>query len=98
MSDNHEMEFVAGLGWYEGEYKNGKFDGKGSFTFSDGRRYEGQFKNGEKHGKGTFTFPDGEMWDGEFREDKPWNTTHHDNDGNIFGKYVDGKWHSAEPN
>ena len=33
MSDNHEMEFVAGVGWYEGEYKNGKFDGKGSFTF-----------------------------------------------------------------
>ena len=44
MSDNHDMEFVAGVGWYEGEYKNGKFDGKGSFTFSDGRRYEGQFK------------------------------------------------------
>ena len=21
MSDNHEMEFVAGVGWYEGEYK-----------------------------------------------------------------------------
>ena len=47
MSDNHEMEFVAGVGWYEGDYKNGKFDGNGSFTFSDGRRYEGQFKNGE---------------------------------------------------
>ena len=121
MSDNHEMEFVAGVGWYEGEYKNGKFDGKGSFTFSDGRRYEGQFQNGEKHGKGTFTFPDGRKyvgeWEngerngqgtvtstdgyryvGEFREDKPWNTTHHDKDGNIFGKYVDGNWCSEEPN
>ena len=66
MSDEHEMEFVAGVGWYEGEYKNGKFDGKGSFTFSDGRRYEGQFKNGEKHGKGSFTFPDGRKYVGEY--------------------------------
>ena len=70
MSDNHEMEFVAGVGWYEGEYKNGKFDGKGSFTFSDGRRYEGQFKNGEKHGKGTFIFPDGRKYVGEWEKEK----------------------------
>ena len=75
MSDNHEMEFVAGVGWYEGEYKNGKFDGKGSFTFSDGRRYEGQFKNGEKHGKGTFTFPDGRKYVGEW--EKEWSRYGH---------------------
>ena len=38
------MEFVAGVGWYEGDYKNGKFDGKGSFTFSDGRGMKANLK------------------------------------------------------
>ena len=60
-------------------------------------KYLGEFKNGKNHGYGILTFPDGEIWDGEFREDKPWNTTHHDKDGKFFGKYVDGKWHSIEP-
>ena len=83
---------------YVGEFKDGKWDGRETFTASDGMKYVGEFKHGKNHGYGTLTFPDGEMWDGEFREDKPWNTTHHDKDGNIFGKYVDGKWHSAEPN
>ena len=69
MSDNNEMEFVAGIGWYEGEYKNGKFEGKGAFTFSDGRRYEGQFKNGDKHGKGTFIFPDGRKYVGKWKKE-----------------------------
>ena len=64
------------------------------------RWYEvcGRIQAWEKSWTWDSHFSDGEMWDGEFREDKPWNTTHHDKDGNIFGKYVDGKWHSAEPN
>ena len=83
---------------YLGEFKNGKNHGYGTLVFPDGEMWNGEFKNGKNHGYGTLIFPDGEMWDGEFRKDKPWNTTHHDKDGNIFGKYVDGKWHSAEPN
>ena len=83
---------------YDGEWKEGQKDGKGTFTASDGMKYVGEFKHGKNHGHGSLIFPDGEMWDGEFREDKPWNTTHHDKNVNIFGKYVDGKWRSAESN
>ena len=90
MSDNHEMEFVAGVGWYEGGYKKGKFEGKGSFTFSDGRRYEGQFKNGEKHGKGTFTFPDGFRFSGEWKQDVRWTGTVFNLNGEIVGKILEG--------
>jgi len=53
-------------------------------------RYVGEFKNGKNHGQGTLTFPDGVKWAGEFREDEPWNTTGYDQDGNIFGKIVNG--------
>jgi len=75
---------------YVGEFKDGKWEGQGTFTVSDGMRYVGEFKNGKNHGQGTLTFPDGVKWAGEFREDEPWNTTGYDQDGNIFGKIVNG--------
>ena len=31
---------------YEGEYKDGKWHGIGTYTFTDGGRYEGEFKDG----------------------------------------------------
>ena len=40
-------------GKYIGEIKNGKPNGTGSITFSDGRKYEGEFKDGKKDGQGT---------------------------------------------
>ena len=70
--------------------KDGKYHGQGTETWSDGDKYEGEFKNGKNHGQGTLTFPDGIKFVGEFREDKPWDTTGFDKDGNIFGKYVNG--------
>ena len=75
---------------YVGEFKDGKWDGQGTYSVSDGTKYVGEFKNGKNHGQGTLTFPDGIKFVGEFREDKPWNTTGFDKDGNIFGKYVNG--------
>ena len=38
---------------YEGDFFNGKFEGKGKFIYYDGDYYIGQFKDGLKHGKGT---------------------------------------------
>lgn len=39
---------------YNGEYKNGKPDGKGIYTWANGSYYDGEFKNGLKHGKGKW--------------------------------------------
>jgi hypothetical protein len=75
---------------YVGEWKDGKRNGQGTVTSPDGYKYVGEFKNGKNHGQGTLTFPDGIKFVGEFREDKPWNTTGFNKDGNIFGKYVNG--------
>lgn len=44
---------------YTGEFKNGKAEGKGIFTFISGGKYEGGFKNNMADGYGIFTFKNG---------------------------------------
>ena len=39
-------------------------DGKGIFTWPDGRRYEGDYLVDKKHGYGVFEWPDGRKYRG----------------------------------
>jgi hypothetical protein len=39
--------------WYEGEFINGRREGKGRFVFGNGSVYEGEWKKGVYHGQGT---------------------------------------------
>ena len=57
-------------GKYVGEWKDGKLQGQGTFTFTNGDKYVGGFKDGAKHGQGTYTFASGEKYVGEFKDDK----------------------------
>jgi serine/threonine-protein kinase len=41
---------------YEGEYKKGKWNGKGTMTWSNGHKYEGDWIDGHRTGNGTYTF------------------------------------------
>ena len=75
---------------YVGEFKDGKPNGQGTSTNPTGQKYVGERKDGKKNGKGTFTLPDGRKYVGEWKEDKPWNGTYYDKNGNIKGKYVNG--------
>ena len=52
---------------YEGEVKNGKAHGVGTFTFLDGSTYEGKVSKNRIHGKGIYTDPQGKVYDGKFR-------------------------------
>ena len=45
---------------------NSKMEGKGIFSWIDGRKYVGEYKNDLKHGIGTFTWPDGRCYHGEW--------------------------------
>ena len=77
---------------YVGEFKDGSFNGQGTFTFSDGNyKYVGEYKEGKKHGQGTFTTFEGDKYVGEFKGGNFWNGTTYEIDGNIFGKWVNGK-------
>ena len=39
---------------YEGEFKNGKIEGKGKKEFSNGNRFIGDWKNDVMHGSGVW--------------------------------------------
>ena len=44
-----------------GEFKGGKRDGEGLYTFPNKDIYSGKWRNGKKHGKGTYRFADTQM-------------------------------------
>ena len=60
-------------------------------TYPDGGKYVGEFKYGKKNGQGTYTHYDGSKYVGEFKDDKRWNGTRYDKNGNIQYKIVNGK-------
>ena len=59
---------------YVGEFKEGKENGKGTYTFSNGEIYVGEFKDGLPNGKGTYINTNGGKYVGEFK------------DGNAYGQ------------
>ena len=54
--------------WYEGEWKDGKMDGKGKFM-NEGKEYEGDFVADKKHGTGLYKW-DGNVYEGDFVDNK----------------------------
>jgi hypothetical protein len=55
---------------YEGEFRNGLFNGWGVYAYKNGDRYEGEFADDQKDGKGTFTGANGDKYVGEFAKDR----------------------------
>ena len=41
---------------FQGEFRNGKREGDGLFTYPNGDIYSGRWLNGKKHGQGTYIF------------------------------------------
>lgn len=52
---------------FEGELLDGKENGRGIATHTDGDRYEGEFRDSETHGRGVYTFANGDRYEGELR-------------------------------
>ncbi len=61
-----------------------------SHTFSDGSKYVGAVKKGKIHGHGTYTYANGAKSVGEYKDDKPWEGTTYDEDGNVTATYSEG--------
>jgi hypothetical protein len=66
-------------------------------TFGKGKvqpKYEGEVSNGTPNGFGVLSYPFtyGKSVVGEWKVGKELNTEHFDNDGNLIGKWVNGKW------
>lgn len=56
---------------YVGQFKDGKYDGQGTWTWNNGSKYVGEFKNGKRHGKGKMTTPFGLTYDGQWEDNEP---------------------------
>ena len=76
---------------YKGELKDGIENGQGTATFRDGGKYVGEFKDGLLYGQGISTLFDGRKYVGQFKDGKRWNGTIYDKEGNITGKWLNGK-------
>ena len=55
---------------YEGEWKAGKKEGRGTLWHANGDVYEGEFKAGNMEGRGTFRYASGDVYDGEWKAGK----------------------------
>ena len=75
-----------------GDVGNEVPNGFGIMIFPNGNKYIGGWKDGRWNGQGTHTYPDGSKFEGNYKDDWEWNGTQYDKNGNITGKYVNGKW------
>ena len=51
---------------YDGEWVEGKMQGRGTYHYSDGSVYDGMWMSGKMQGKGVFLYPNGNKYEGEF--------------------------------
>lgn len=51
---------------YEGEFNEGRIEGKGTFKWSNGDEYIGTFENGILHGRGIYKWKNGDVYDGSY--------------------------------
>ena len=84
-------------GKYIGEFKDGKFHGHGTFTYSGirGGRYIGEFKDGKFHGHGTRILPKGYEYVGEWKNGKKsgYGTEILVTGNKYTGDFLDDKYH-----
>ncbi|MDB5733546.1 MAG: hypothetical protein JWN16_183 [Alphaproteobacteria bacterium] len=87
-----------GAGWsYEGEAKDGVFNGAGILTTAEKDRFEGQWADGKMSGFGVLRRANGERYAGDWKNDKPNGTgeLRHADGTLVSGIFVDGKLSDA---
>ena len=69
---NGEGQYIWGESGkkYVGQFKNGKIEGKGIFTYEDGTIFRGNFFDEYKNGEGCIEFPDGKKYFGNWLNDE----------------------------
>ena len=80
------------FGWAtcEGEWKEGMQNGQGTLLYQDGTAsYVGQWKDGMFDGPGKF-IDQFNIHDGIYKEDRFWEGTETDKDGNVTATYSEG--------
>ena len=78
---------------YEGEFKDEKMTGQGTFTHKD-YKYVGEFKDDKFNGQGTLTYGNGNKYVGEFKDDERngQGTFTMPNEDKYVGEFKDDKF------
>jgi hypothetical protein len=88
------LEYDKAGRWYEGDWKHGRWTGRGQLSNGDGDFYEGGLKNDHKHGFGKMKFADGRMYEGEYINGQMVEGKMTYQDGSTYsGSWVDGMRH-----
>ena len=88
-------------GKYVGEINNGKPNGQGIESYSDGEEYVGEWKNGKKQGLGIYNWNNGQKYVGEWKngEKDGLGILSFPDGRKIIGEYRKGKsWNITEYN
>lgn len=65
------MKYISTNTIYEGDWKSGKQEGKGTMMYPNGDRYDGDWKNNKKEGVGSHYWGQtGNKYEGEWKNDK----------------------------
>lgn len=97
---NNVMEGKGVITWfsgpkYEGELKDGRFNGTGTYYISEKQFRKGQWQNGKMEGKGFFQIEPGNWYEGDFINDNyEGKGIYHFTDGSLY----DGQWANSEMN
>ena len=79
---------------YEGDFRNGIWDGYGVVDWDDGCHYEGDWKNDQRHGYGIMVLSNGARYEGEWLFDKHHGHGSYTGPKHDFeGEFVNGKRH-----
>lgn len=82
-------------GKYIGNFKNGRFEGKGIMAYQSGGTYNGGFKNNLRHGDGRFLWSDKSEYEGEwaYNERHGRGTMYYATKGHYEGAWEEDKRH-----
>ena len=84
-------------GIYEGDILDNVPDGEGTYSWYNVEKYVGEFRKGFFHGHGTFTYLSGITAEGVFRKNKEWDTKRSEENGEVTGKFVKGRYYPLKP-
>lgn len=51
---------------YEGDFTQGRLNGKGNYSYRNGNSYTGDFVNDQFHGRGIYIYNSGNQYIGDF--------------------------------
>ena len=87
-----ELETV---GFYTGEWMNGKRDGVGEFKWLDGAIYTGEWREDMAHGKGKLVHADGDIYEGDWKSDMAngYGTYTHSSGAKYTGEWLNDAQH-----